>query len=124
MKKKWNELTDSEKSIIINDFVNNASLINFDYEKERKLYDTIQHEREIYPKYNEPCLILKLVDPVMTMPLLNWLFEKHELLDGGIPFMGYELQEIALDKSSLMNYNDEEKNIINKAIEIIKNKGL
>lgn len=79
-----------------------------------------------------PCLVLTCCDSLLSRILGRWLNTKIQVEDKDgtiiwndrLPFAGFFLDEIYFDKSSLMQYSDDEKNIINKAISIIKNKGL
>ena len=79
-----------------------------------------------------PCLVLTCCDPLLSRIIGIWLNTEIQVEDKDgsiiwndrIPFAGFFLDEIYFDKSSLMQYSDDEKDIINKAIDIIKNKGL
>ena len=76
--------------------------------------------------YENPVLVLKLIDPIMADMVLSWMYNKVELPNGKkteVPFLGYNLMEFVFDKSSLMNYDDEEKEVLRDAIRILKNKG-
>lgn len=79
-----------------------------------------------------PCLVLTCCDPLLSRILGKWMNTRIQVEDKDgtiiwndrLPFAGFFLDEIYFNKSSLMQYTDEEKDIINKAISIIKNKGL
>lgn len=81
---------------------------------------------------SNPCLVLNLCDPVLSRIIQKWLFTTIEVLDDDgtviwndrMPFCGFFLDEVYFDKASLMKYTDEERDVINKAINIIKNRGL
>ena len=41
-----------------------------------------------------------------------------------VPFMGYHIVELVFDKGSLMKFTDEEKNVLNQAMNILKSRGI
>ena len=44
--------------------------------------------------------------------------------DEPCPFMGYHIVELVFDKVSLMEFTDEEKNVLNQAMNILKSRGI
>ena len=79
-----------------------------------------------------PCLVLTCCDPILSTVIQRWMYTNIQVedKDGTIiwndrmPLGGFFLDEVYFDKSSLMKYTDDEKKVINEAINIIKNKGL
>lgn len=135
---KWQSLNEEQRNKIVNKIheVMDFSNINFykDYVAlENSLKDKLGEDSYTGLISSEnPCLVLTLCDPVLSRIIQRWLYTTIMVYDddGSIiwndrmPFAGFFLDEIYFDKSSLMKYSDEEKEIINKAIDIIKNKGL
>ena len=135
---KWQSLNEEQRNKIVNKIheVMNFSNTNFykDYVAlENNLKNELGENGYTGLISNEnPCLVLTLCDPVLSRIIQRWLYSTIIVFDddGSIiwndrmPFAGFFLDEIYFDKSSLMKYSDEEKEIINKAIDIIKNKGL
>lgn len=135
---KWQSLNEEQRNKIVNKIheIMNFSNTNFykDYVAlENNLKDELGENSYTGLISNEnPCLVLTLCDPILSRIIQRWLYSTIIVFDddGSIiwndrmPFAGFFLDEIYFDKSSLMKYSDEEKEIINKAIDIIKNKGL
>ena len=132
-KEQWEKLSDEDKSYVIGKFCEELGLgKDFDYAKAREYHERVQ---EGYRQarltnntmaYENPVLVLKLIDPIMADMVLSWMYNKVELPNGKkteVPFLGYNLMEFVFDKSSLMNYNSEEKEVLRDAICILKNKG-
>nr|UWI27731.1 MAG: hypothetical protein [Bacteriophage sp.] len=132
-KEQWEKLSDEDKSYVIGEFCEKLGLgKDFDYAKAREYHDRVQ---ESYRQarltnntmsYENPVLVLKLIDPILADMILAWMYTKVELPNGKkteVPFLGYNLIEFVFDKSSLMNYNSEEKEVLRDAIRILKNKG-
>lgn len=77
--------------------------------------------------WEHPVLILELVDPLMAEMILSWMYAKVELPNGErseVPFMGYHIVELVFDKVSLMKFTNEEKNVLNHAMNILKSRGI
>lgn len=76
--------------------------------------------------YKHPVLILRLADPKMAHQIMAWMYYTENTSQGEIrvPFAGYFIDEITFDKSSLMNYSEEEKAILKQAMEILRGKGV
>nr|DAJ07268.1 MAG TPA: hypothetical protein [Caudoviricetes sp.] len=133
-KEYWASLSDEDKSKIIRKFCEINDLgPDFDYSKVRAFFE------EVKQKYKEaglhrgnqawehPILVLELVDPLMAEMVLSWMYAKVELPSGErstVPFMGYHIVELVFDKGSLMKFTDEEKNVLNHAMDILKSKGV
>lgn len=116
-KENWDALTDDEKTIEMRKLIP-----GFDYKKERQTYEKLKEmglENNLV--FDNPCLTLKLIDPVIARSLSSWLYEPGEKLQN-IPVFGYRLDKITFDESTLMGFNDSEKSILLQAMEIIKNK--
>lgn len=106
---------------------------DFDYAKVRDFSERIKQkykESGIYRNnqfWEYPVLILELVDPLMAEMILSWMYAKVELPNGErseVPFMGYHIVELVFDKDSLMKFTDEEKNVLNQAMNILKSRGI
>lgn len=135
-KEQWESFSDEEKSRIIQEFCKAIGLgPDFSYSKMRenagKLNETYKKAGLIpveNPSNENPILVLKLIDPLMANMVFSWMFKKVELkaLNGvrsEVPFLGYHLMEYVFDKSSLMEYDQSEKEILNEAVKILKRKG-
>lgn len=133
-KEYWSSLSDEEKSKIIQRFCEiNGLGENFDYAKVKGFHEQIRKKYEeaglCRPNqaFEHPVLVLELVDPILADMVFSWMYTKVEFPDGKnseIPFMGYHLVEYVFDKSSLMKFTDEEKNILNHAMNILKSRGI
>lgn len=75
-----------------------------------------------FTECQNPCISLRLVDPVLSNMIMAWMYRKDDILEGQIPFMGFTIEEFVFNKGSLMKYSGEEKEVLKHAIEIIKNK--
>lgn len=135
---KWQSLNEEQRNKIVNkihevmDF-SNTNLYKDYVALENRIKDELGEDSYTGLISNKnPCLVLTLCDPILSRIIQRWLYTTIIVYDddGSIiwndrmPFAGFFLDEIYFDKSSLMKYSDEEKEIINKAIDIIKNKGL
>ena len=120
---KWKALPDEEKQKVLDAF--KRRIDNLVYSDICKSYERYQEVGGNY-KWEHPVLLLRLADEKMTSHILSWLYSEVETSQGkmNIPFGGYFLEEITFDKSSLMAYDDEEKEVLRKAIQIIRNKGV
>jgi len=80
--------------------------------------------------YENPCIVLQLVDPIMAADIFAWMYmpfdengEPTEYTKGNpAPLFGYNLVEFVLDKHSLMDFSDKEKEILREAMRIIGEK--
>lgn len=120
---KWKALPDEEKQKVLDAF--KRRIDNLEYSDICKSYEFYQEVGENC-KWEHPVLLLRLADEKMTPHILSWLYSEVETSQGkmNVPFGGYFLEEITFDKSSLMAYSDEEKEVLRKAIQIIRNKGV
>lgn len=133
-KEYWASLSDEDKSKIIREFckINNIGP-EFDYAKVRAFSERI---KQIYKEagiiqFNKVCehpvIVLKLVDPLMAEMIFSWMYTRVKLPNGNqseVPFMGYHLVEYVFDKGSLMEFTDEEKDVLNHAVNILKSRGV
>lgn len=118
-KENWASLTDDEKTVELQKIIPGA-----DYGDYKKTYEKLKEVDSCgFGVFENPVLVLELIDPVMCSSIMSWLYTSGEKVNQ-IPVFGYKLTEITLDKSSLMKYTDEEKYILNKAFEILKSKGI
>ena len=101
----------------------------FDYAECVKMSERMkEHNGELYGVFNNPCIVLELVDPNMAYMLLGWMYRKFN--DQGetdpngytAPLFGYNMVELYFDKGSLMDFSDSEKDILREAVRIIKEK--
>lgn len=134
-KEYWANLSDEDKSNLIRRFCKLHGLgPDFDYSELKRFHEEMKeryaNNTGLY-RGNNPCenpvLVLKLVDPIMAEIIFSWMYTKLDLPDGTsseIPFMGYHLVEYVFDKGSLMGFTDEEKNVLNHAINILKSRGV
>ena len=77
--------------------------------------------------WEHPVIVLELVDPLMAEMIFSWMYAKVELPNGNkseVPFMGYHIVEYVFDKGSLMKFTNEEKDVLNHAMNILKSKGV
>lgn len=120
---RWKALPDEEKQKVLDEF--KRRIDNLVYSDICKSYEFYQENGGNY-KWKHPVLLLRLADEKMTHQILSWLYSEVETSQGkmNVPFGGYFLEEITFDKSSLMAYDDEEKEVLRKAIQIIRNKGV
>lgn len=128
-KEKWQGMTDDQKS----EYMRNVfAALNFgpdyDYAADRKRYEQLHEtDNEVLPVYENPCIVLRLFDPVMTCRLFQWMYGSFD--DAGnktkytkgepAPLFGYEIIELVFDKHSLMDFSYEEKQILREAMRII-----
>lgn len=115
-KESWSNLTDDEKTAELQLIIPGA-----DYKKYKEHYEKYYNNSSIEFDFEHPCLTLKLIDPVMTYMLVDWLYRKGNRVNQ-IPIFGYALEKITLDEKSLMGFSKEESEILSKALNIISNK--
>ena len=131
-KEKWQSMTDEEKTMFMRKAFKSMSIgDSFDYAECRKVYEMMKEAGlSAYSVYENPCIVLELVDPIMTFCLTDWMFyyfdDKGEKADrySGItaPLFGYNMVELYLNKGSLMNFSDSEKQVLREAMRIIGEK--
>lgn len=117
-KENWASLTDDEKTVELQQIIPGA-----DYKKYKEIYEKYYNDTQAgsYMVYEHPCLTLKLIDPVMTFMLGQWMYRKGNKMDC-IPIFGYKLEKVTFDEKTLMNFSDSETEILKEAIKIISNK--
>lgn len=122
--KKWEALPNEEKNSVLNSFLHR--LDNMNYDEICRTYDLFNESNLDTFGYEHPVLILRLADPKMAHQIMAWMYHKENTSQGEIrvPFAGYFIDEITFDKSSLMNYSEEEKVILKQAIGILRGKGV
>lgn len=122
--KKWEALPNEEKNSVLNGFL--RCLDNMNYDKICRTYDLFNESNLGTFGYEHPVLLLRLADPKMAHQIMAWMYHKENTSQGEIrvPFAGYFIDEITFDKSSLMNYSEEEKAILKQAMEILRGKGV
>lgn len=130
-KESWAKLSDNDKTKFIRKFCEMHSLNNFDYAKAKEFAEKMKNVSCAFINNSNPCIVLRNIDPILTQLVLSWMYSEIEITseDGHViknncPFAGFGIEEIYFDKSSLMEYSDEEKEILNKAVEILTTKGL
>lgn len=130
VKEDWANLSDEEKTRVIREFMKQVGLENFDYTKTKASFDYLkktQKEMSIdISNWENPVLVLELVDPVMAGMVFAWMYKNIKLSNGKgstVPFLGYNIVEFVFNKGSLMSYTSEEKEILRKAMSILKDKG-
>lgn len=127
---KWQSMSDEQKTKFMRNVFKHLDLgETFDYAECRRVYEKMkEHGKEGYGVYNNPCLTLKLVDPIMAGHVLSWMYSKFDI-EGNVtlygetaPIFGYNMTELSFDKHSLMEYNEDEQNILREAVRIINRK--
>lgn len=128
-KEKWSSMTDEQKTTFMRNVFKTWHFgEDFDYAERRRFHDDLVKERMHYGEFENPCLVLEIVDPIMAFPMMSWLYGQYG--DDGkpskngesAPLFGYNLKEIYFDKGSLMGYSSEEEDVLRRAFEIIKSK--
>ena len=105
---------------------------SFDYAECRRVYDLINWGADAgtYGVYHNPCIVLELFDPIMAPTLMSWMYRNFD--DNGdavdhtkgspAPIFGYNMVELTFDKGTLMEFSDNEKQILREAMRIIRDK--
>ena len=121
--KKWQALPDEEKDKVLKTFLQRLNGLN--YKDICKRHDLMTEADMGTYAYKHPVLVLRLADEKMSHQIMNWLYSTVDTSQGEmhVPLFGYFLDEIVFDKSSLMSYDDHEKEILRQAIRIIQEKG-
>lgn len=129
-KEKWESMTDDQKTTFMRNVFKNMSLgENFDYAECKRFAERFKEERgHYYGVFNNPCIVLNLVDPILACTLMSWMYAKYN--DNGerdpsgetAPLFGYNMTELYFDKGSLMEFSDTEKQVLRRAVEIISEK--
>ena len=129
-KEKWQSMTDEQKTLFMRNVFKELNLgETFDYAECRRVYNRMaEMGKADYGVYDNPCITLRLVDPVLAGEILSWMYlrfddEGHSAQSGETaPIFGYDMVELTFDKYSLMEYSDEEQDVLRRAIQIINNK--
>ena len=134
-KEVWDSWFDDEKTQFMRGvFADFAFGQEFDYAKERDNYERWQERLKtegapcgVTPCKN-PCLVLTLIDPILAEWVFSWMYRGFNK-DGTTedkgetkylaPIFGYVLDEYVLDKHSLMQYSDSERQILADAVKIL-----
>lgn len=129
-KEKWFNMSDKQKTTFMRGVFKNMNLGDtFDYaecvKSAERFKETTGH---YYGVFKNPCIVLELADPILACTLLSWMYTKYN--DKGerdsngdtAPLFGYNMIELYFDKGSLMAFSDEEKRVLRRAIEILKEK--
>lgn len=131
-REKWSALTDEQKTAFMRKVFKNMNFgDSFDYADCRKLYERMTEEGSgTYGVYQNPCIVLELVDPIMAPAIMAWMYASFD--DNGervgytkgqqAPLFGYNMIELTFDKSTLMEFSDTEKQILREAMRIIGEK--
>lgn len=129
-KEKWFNMSDDQKTSFMHNVFKDMDLgETFDYAECVKVSERMKdHTGELYGVFDNPCIVLELVDPIMAYMLLGWMYRKFN--DQGepdpsgdtAPLFGYNMVELYFDKGSLMDFSDSEKDILREAVRIIKEK--
>lgn len=136
VKKDWNALSSEEKTLVINTFLKNAGLIDFDYDKAVAFKESMEKENPNtaachWVNSNEPVIITRVVDPVLTDFIMKWMFATTQVIkndnviwDNVVPFAGLEVIEFGFERDKLSRLTEDEREVIRKAIEILKIKNV
>ena len=131
-KEKWQSMTDEEKTAFMRKVYKQMNIgDSFDYARCRLLYERMTETGHgTYGVYQNPCIVLELFDPIMAPAIMSWMYtcfddngENAEYTKGTpVPLFGYNMVELTFDKGSLMNFTDDEKQILREAMRIIGEK--
>ena len=129
-REKWNSMTDEQKTVFMRGVFKNLNFgQEFDYAECRKRYEILKDaDAGGFGVFDNPCLELKLVDPVMASTIMAWLYTDYDnngcQAAGGesSPLFGYNLENIWFNKGSLMGFSEAEEITIRKAFDIIRKK--
>ena len=119
-KESWDNLSDEEKNVELSKLFKGMTYDEYidDYNRFQELSSEYR-DLSRYGAYDAPVLELELVDHRMTHSLIGWMFQQGDKLDQ-IPLLGYKLKTIWNNKEAFYGYSESEKQIINKAFEILK----
>lgn len=135
-KEFWNSLSSEEKTKAIRHFLEKNGLIDFDYDKAKSHYEQITKQFgdkswTYFCNLKNPVIELKELDPVLSYMVYSLLYTAYDyVLPNGetktdtIPILGFNVEAIHFDKSSLMNFSDSEKQVLSEAMNILKSKGI
>lgn len=116
-KENWASLTDEEKTHELQKLMPGIT-----YQEYKEQYERLKElGKESAMIFNNPVITLKLIDPIMAPSLFGWMYSRGDKINH-IPLFGYEMTELTFDKSSLMGFSDDEKNVLSHAFNILKNR--
>ena len=129
-KEKWSSMTDDQKTIFMRNVFKTWHFgEDFDYADRRRFHDALVDKGLNYGEFENPCLVLEIVDPVMAFPITSWLYgsfrddgKPSESGGESAPLFGYNLKEIYFNKGSLTGFSEEEESLIQAAFDIIRRK--
>ena len=130
-KEKWQSMTDEQKTLYMRKVFKEINIgDSFDYAECRKLYERMTDDYGTYGVCQNPCIVLELFDPIMAPAIMSWMYCGFD--DNGehvgstqgspAPLFGYNLVELTFDKGTLMEFSDNEKQILREAMRIIGEK--
>ena len=131
-KEKWQSLTDEQKTSYMRKVFKEMNIgESFDYAECRRVHERMTEVGiGTHGVYNNPCVVLELFDPIMASTIMGWMYSNFD--DNGdrvgcgkgspAPLFGYNLVELVFDKGSLMEFSDDEKNVLREAMRIIGEK--
>lgn len=127
----WDAMSDEQKTVFMHNVFKDMDVgAEFDYSECKKWAERFKEAKgEYYGVFNNPCVVLELTDPILACRLMSWLYRKYDengnpTSEGGqtAPLFGYTMKELYFNKGSLMQFSDSEKDILRRAIEILKEK--
>ena len=130
-KEKWQSMTDEQKTSYMRKVFKSMNIgDSFDYAECRRLYERMTEKSGTWGVYNNPCIVLELFDPIMAPAIMSWMYCSFD--DNGehvgstqgnpAPLFGYKMVELTFDKCSLMEFSENEKQILREAMRIIGEK--
>ena len=130
-KEKWQSMTDEQKTSYMRKVFKSMNIgESYDYAKDREVYERLTENNVTHGVYQNPCIVLELFDPVMAHTIMSWMYRNFD--DNGdavgytqgspAPLFGYSLIELTFDKSTLMDFSDNEKQVLREAMRIIGEK--
>lgn len=129
-KEGWYNLTDEQKTKVLKQYIKDIKFDNIDYAKMRKRRKYVEEHlgkvSMLYSGLQNPCLVLSCPDENMTDIIYSLLFhnvEVENVYKGPVPIIGYFVDAIYNDPASLAGFDEDEKKIITRAVQILKNKG-
>lgn len=131
-KEEWQSMTDEQKTSYMRRVFRAMNIgDSFDYARCREVHERMTEAGVgTHGVYKNPCIVLELFDPIMAPTIMSWMFrcfdEDGESTDtehgSQAPLFGYNIVELVYDKGSLMNFSDDEKQILREAMRIIGEK--
>ena len=77
-KEKWLNMSDDQKTSFMRNVFKDMNLgETFDYAECVKVAERMkEHDGKLFGVFNNPCIVLELVDPIMAYMLLSWMYRK------------------------------------------------